>query len=105
MSETPVPEYLQQSMVERVARAICRETCDGYVVHICDREGNGPCKPRACRFWTNKTDAAKSAIAAMRNPPEHVADALSNVPGGFGRGAWEVGLDAALTSPSPAEEG
>lgn len=90
MRETPVPE-----MVDRVARAL-ESQLDVAEMVMAD--------PMTLRRLKAKR-LARVAIEAMRNPPEHVADALNNVPGGFGPGAWEVGLDAALSSPAPTEEG
>lgn len=101
MSETPVPEYLRRSMVERVARAICRQTCDGDV-HICDRDESGACKPIACRFWMNRTDVARAAIEAMKAPNLAMRKVCSFEAAEV---VWPAMIDAALTSPSPAEEG
>ena len=41
------------------------------------------------------TDAFRNARAAIEATDE-VAEALDRVPGGWGRGAWQVGIDAAL---------
>lgn len=78
MAETP--------MVEAVARAIRKA---GYGSE---------------RGWRYEVHEAVAAIQAMREPSEAMVDALDRVPGGWGVGAWSVGIDAALAAPDAGRE-
>lgn len=91
MSETPVPEFLRQTMVERVADAILPglrhyENCIG--------------DPAAMR----RADAikyARIAIAAMREPNLDMRKVCSFEAAEV---TWPAMIDAALSSPASTEE-
>lgn len=41
-------------------------------------------------------DVARAGFETLRRPTDEVTAALDRVPGGWGRGAWMEGVDAAL---------
>lgn len=99
----------RESMVERVARAICGEDPDRVGPVTCD-DGRrvAPGQPA----WTAWADDARKAIAAMREPTNSMEEAgeeavyscYSLEPGeGFdenpGPTAWRAMIDAALADP------
>lgn len=47
-------------------------------------------------YIENRLDEARAAIEAMRDYRGEVEEALDRVPGGWGRGAWLEGINAAL---------
>lgn len=77
-------------MVERVARAVYEADdpwSDAFPWPDLNESQNSPETYRRI---------ARAAIEAMRRPTDEVAVALDRVPGGWGRGAWIEGIDAAL---------
>jgi hypothetical protein len=84
----------EMSMVERVARAMCEAAEEDWdaASYLDTASGNAPEDQRD--YWRVM---ARAAIEAMREPTDEVNDALDRVPGGFGRGAWLEGIDAALS--------
>lgn len=75
-------------MVERVARALYDATPF--------KETEGGYDKQSVAYKTMCRLLARAAIEAMRRPTDEVAVALDRVPGGWGRGAWIEGIDAAL---------
>lgn len=57
-----VPPHWEK--VRRVAYLICKDRCHGNA-HICDREPDGSCKPRHCRYWSTQTDLAEQILEAI----------------------------------------
>lgn len=48
-------------------------------------------------YWRDWTDDAQAVFEALQRPTDDVLAALDRVPGGWGLGAWQAGLDAALS--------
>lgn len=86
-----------QSMVERVARAIC--AADGRFDPDAVAFGS-PC-------WDRYVDHARAAMAAMRDaPPDVIAAGQKDANFGWSFPvAWNSALDAALTEPERTEAG
>lgn len=96
---------MTDSMVERVARALVVELTKQAEVFkaFCGMEygehsGDEFTPPHDGLYdgFISAAGLAKAALEAMREPTEAVGDALDRVPGGWGRGAWAEGIDAAL---------
>lgn len=91
-------------MIERVARALAERHGDNWDDMPNDKghwvrergQFNGRFRDVNERFRCDYLDEATAAIEAMRNYSGEVEEALDRVPGGWGRGAWLEGINAAL---------
>ena len=80
-------------MIERVAKALS----DSRQVRAYGRVMTMWRAPEmATSFVDERLADALAAIEAMRDYSGEVEEALDRVPGGWGRGAWLEGIDAAL---------
>lgn len=79
----------EQTMVEKIARAIYA-TASGA-----ERPCYGSQPEAVKRFYRSQ---ATAALQAMREPTPEVAAALENANGVFGLLAWQLAIDAALTT-------
>jgi hypothetical protein len=100
---------MSESMIERVARAICRangrdpdrlEPGDAPGI-----DGQLPNGDPAHFVWKHYMDEARAAIEAMRSPTRDVLTAFvdADVDTFVAGVRWEAAIDAALT-PSPASK-
>ena len=80
--------------LEEVARALAPKAWATYGQIGMDTLANR-------RRRTASLHLARKVVEAMRKPTDGsiLADALDQVPGGWGRGAWAVGIDAILSEP------
>jgi len=85
------------SVVEKVARAICRTRCRGEA-HPCDRGEGGICKTGFCIDWRLHKEGAMAAIEAMREPTFD-PEAISYHDGMTRSDWWRAMVAAALTEP------
>lgn len=81
-------------MVEKVARALCRqyEIEDGFSPEQADRAAESG-------MWRNFRDAACAAIGAMREPTAAMTDAgyiYDHISSGDAKDCWQAMIDAAL---------
>lgn len=86
-----------ESMVERVARAICK--ADGHDPGVvCDINVLGD--PDAGAAWAGYRKHARAAIEAMKEPTEYMVDAGASGSGedssGVAIGAWRAMVESAL---------
>ena len=82
--------------LEEVARALAPKAWATYGQIGMDTLANR-------RRRTTSLRLAREVVEAMRKPTDGsiLADALDQVPGCWGRGAWAVGIDAILSEPQP----
>ncbi|MGU3387325.1 hypothetical protein ACLBYG_22635 [Methylobacterium sp. D53M] len=94
MSEKPVPEFLRQTMVDRVSKAI--------VAHLAEN-GRSVFWEELPPIWREiYRDLARAVISAMREPNLAMRRVCSFPTAEI---VWPAMIDAALSSPAPTEEG
>jgi hypothetical protein len=85
-------------MVEKVARAMAPMFADANS-YWCNGTEWPNCPPDTCQCRTMAFEAARAAIAAMREPTEEMLEA--GWQHSSARTAWQGMIDAALTSSEP----